>query len=105
MKPSYFNYFIENFPSSGETLVFNTRTQSIAVLEKSLARILSENKGKVIAIDEKEYESLLEEGFCIHNPSDEEEILDLWIEELIYSKNIIEATILVTYRCLSLIHI
>ncbi|MBN2144099.1 MAG: radical SAM protein [Candidatus Aureabacteria bacterium] len=99
MKPSYFNLYIQNYPGNGQTLVYNTRTQAMAVFENDLACLLENNTGIILKLQEKEFGSLIEEGFCVYDHEDERAILEDWFNEVCYSRDVLSATILTTYRC------
>jgi uncharacterized protein len=99
MKPSYFNLFLQNYPVNGQTLVYNTRTQAMAVFENQFAGLLESHNGMILKLNQQECQGLLEEGFCIYDHENEIGILEDWFKEVCYRRDILSATILTTYRC------
>ena len=99
MKPSYFNFYLSDFPEKNHTLVYNTRTQAVAVLESDLAGKLKNKPGQIVNLDNKEFMGFMEEGFCIANDQNEQDILENWFHEISHRKNTLTATILTTYHC------
>lgn len=97
MKPSYYNIFIDNYPDNDHTLVYNTRTQAMGVFENTFARMLKLKMGSAIEFDSEN--ELIENGFCIENEQNEQQILKDWFHEICYNKKSITATILTTYSC------
>lgn len=99
MKPSYYNIFLEDFPEKDCDLVFNTRTQAFAVIENQLSAILKLYRGKDVKLEKEDYQTLIENGFCVESHQDEESIIKKWLNEVSETSKKLSITLLTTYRC------
>ncbi|EKD25756.1 MAG: hypothetical protein ACD_79C01527G0014 [uncultured bacterium] len=99
MKPSYFNVFINEFPNEDEVLVYNARTQAMGVFDTGFAVLLEKFKGKSIELNQSKYQELINEGFCVEDIVEEEQILSDWFKENSNDNKEMNVTLLTTYNC------
>lgn len=98
MKSSVYNLRIPNFPSRGESLIYNTRTQAMGVFDNPLSVLLTQ-PGERLSLEEDQFTQLLEDGFCVPDHMNEMLILEKWFKELCYDKKQLTLTVLTTFKC------
>ena len=102
---SKFNLWVENYPASGEYLLFNTRTQALIKVNQELKEELDgliSSKFKVQSSKLKEnLTALKESGIIVEDEKEEEEKLEDFFRQLKYQSDTLpfEGTILTTYNC------
>lgn len=99
MQASHFNLFYENFSDSGKTLVFNTRTQAVLLIEDSLAKKLKSRKGFRVCFEDEIEKMLIEHGIGFEDQEDELELLTEWMHQKSFDQRKLKITILTTYVC------
>ncbi len=98
MKSSVYNLRIPGFPSPGESLIYNTRTQAMGIFENTLSDLLVRS-GERLSLEETDFSALLEDGFCVPDHADEMQILENWFKDLCYDKKHLTITVLTTFQC------
>src|SRR3990172_318951 len=101
MKPSKFNIFIP-LPDNDEFLIFNTFTDSRAVVNTRLKTILEKSPVNELILnrDERRYlKELLELGVVVDDYVDEDLELEYWFQRLKFDTSILDITVLTTYAC------
>jgi uncharacterized protein len=101
VRESKFNILIPSFPDEGEFLVFNTFTDSRAVVNEELKRVMERAEGNVpLKLDEIDYLNQLRElGIMVDDEMDEDRELQYWFQKFRYDPSILKITILTTYAC------
>ena len=101
MKLSRFTVSVPNYPTAKETLLFNTLTQSLVLVEEGLQKVL-DRLPLTEDIDQKtsEYLKALEEcGTVVGDEVDEDKVLRHWFDQLKYDTSTLEVVVLTTYAC------
>ena len=124
MKLSRHTLFYDNYPTPGEYLVFNTRTQAIMELNQQVKdlidRAISRNSCCVVrsseqtnnkqqttnndlldfTAEEQDYlNTLKESGIIIEDNLDETRVMEHWFNQIKYQTKTLDVTILTTYQC------
>ena len=101
MRGSKFNIFIPSFPDKGQFLVFNTFTDSRAIINEALKKAMEKADGNAaLNSDEINHLSQLRElGIMVDDEVDEDLELRYWFHRFRYDPSILAITILTTYAC------
>ena len=101
MRDSKFNIFIPSFPDEGQTLVFNTLTDSRVIVNEELKKVMERADGNgSLKRDEIDYLNQLKElGIMVDDEVDEDRELQYWFQRFRYDPSILSITILTTYAC------
>jgi uncharacterized protein len=101
VRGSKFNIFIPSFPQEGETLVFNTFTDSRVIINDELKKAMERaEKKSPLNEDEIDYFNQLRElGIMVDDEVDEDRELQYWFQRFKYDSSILSITILTTYAC------
>ncbi|MDD5165993.1 MAG: SPASM domain-containing protein [Candidatus Omnitrophica bacterium] len=103
MKLSKFNLWVSDYPTKGEHLLFNSRTQGLIKISQEFrdALFTSEKTGIINKEIEKSLAALKANGIIIEDEQEETAKLDDFFRQLKYESNglAFEATILTTYSC------
>ncbi|MBI5406671.1 MAG: hypothetical protein HZA18_03145, partial [Nitrospirae bacterium] len=101
MKLSKFNIVIP-LPDSEEFLIFNTFTDSRAVVRREIKEAIEKspiNESFFDAGEEGILEDLLELGIVLEDHVDEEMELEYWFQRLKFDTSVLDITVLTTYAC------
>lgn len=101
MRLSKYTVFYDNYPGDGDCLALNTRTQSVAVINRQFREVL-ERLPKNGNLTEQDYEylnQLQELGILVGDEVDETRLLRHWFNQIKYRTATITAMILTTYDC------
>lgn len=104
MKLSYFNIWIKNYPSEGDYLLFNSRTQALMRISQAFKNELEEFvSGDVAECGQvkQNHLALKNNGIIVENEQEEQAKLDDFFRQLKYETCGLsfEAIILTTYSC------
>jgi len=101
VRKSKFNIFIPSFPDEGEFLVFNTFTDSRALVNEELRRVMERAEENVpLTLEEINYLNQLRElGIMVDDELDEDREFQYWFQKFRYDPSILKITILTTYAC------
>jgi uncharacterized protein len=101
MRDSKFNIFIPSFPGEGQTLVFNTLTDSRVIVNEELKKVMERVDGNgSLKRDEIDYLNQLRElGIMVDDEVDEDREIRYWFQRFKYDSSILSITILTTYAC------
>ncbi|MCK9603738.1 MAG: SPASM domain-containing protein [Candidatus Omnitrophica bacterium] len=103
MKLSKFNLWVPDYPTKGEHLLFNSRTQGLIKINQEFrdALFASEKTGIINKEIENSLTALKANGIIIEDEQEEAAKLDDFFKQLKYESNglAFEATILTTYNC------
>lgn len=101
MKPSKFNAYIPLDNGSDEYLIFNTLTDSRAVVDSKLKAVMEKaGRGEPINGEEITYlEPLLELGIMVDEDVDEDMELEYWFQKIKFDSSFLNITVLTTYAC------
>ncbi len=101
MRGSKFNIFIPSFPDEGQFLVFNTFTDSRAIINEALKKAMEKADGNApLNSDEINHLNQLRElGIMVDDEVDEDLELRYWFHRFRYDPSILKITILTTYAC------
>ncbi|MBI4833206.1 MAG: SPASM domain-containing protein [Planctomycetes bacterium] len=104
-KLSQHTLFYDNYPKADESLVFNTRTQSVIQLDPDARKFINRMAATLtndpqLSATEREYLAVLKEnGIIIDHSVDEGKVLEHWFNQIKYQSKVLHATILTTYQC------
>ncbi len=101
MRGSKFNIFIPSFPQEGETLVFNTFTDSRVIINDELKKAMerAEEKSPLNGDEIDYFNQLRELGIMVGDEVDEDRELQYWFQRFRYDSSILSITVLTTYAC------
>lgn len=112
MRLSKFTVFYDNCPSDDKCLALNTRTQSVAVINRQTRDILERlpkngqpagnpalMRENLTAQDYQYLNSLQELGILVNDGVDEARLLKHWFNQIKYRSRSLTAIILTTYDC------
>ena len=102
MKLSRYTILVDDYPEVGKHIAYNTRTQSLIVVNQKIRDLLDEMPfGINAAVEElRPLLSKLEEmGLTVRDEVDELDIVRDWFETIRYNSRKLEAYILTTYFC------
>ncbi len=105
MKLSKFNLWVEDYPASGDYLLFNSRTQALIKVNQELKEDLDALRSSKFEVRSSKLTenlaALKENGIIVEDEGEEEEKLKDFFRQLKYESDNLpfEATILTTYSC------
>lgn len=101
MKPSKFNVVVPNFPGPGEHLIFNTFSDSRAVVNQRLKTAMEYTRDlPSLNAEEQRFFSELENlGFMVGNEVDEDRELEYRFQRLKFDTTTLDVTVLTTSAC------
>jgi len=101
VRNSKFNIFIPSFPEKGEFLVFNTFTDSRAIINEELKKVMERAEEKLPLNGEeiRHLNQLRELGIMVDDEVDEDRELQYWFHKFRYDPSILSITVLTTYAC------
>ena len=100
MKPSYYNYVIENKNGNGDALYYNMRTGSLAHMEaKHHKEFVQFIETGIEISDEKFLEELKYCGFLIEDDFDEKKDIKIRMLNSRYDTSVLSLTITPTMAC------
>jgi uncharacterized protein len=101
VRGSKFNVFIPSFPDKGQTLVFNTFTDSRVIINDELKKAMKRAEEKWrLNEDEIDYLNQLRDlGIMVDDEVDEDRELQYWFQRFKYDSSILSITVLTTYAC------
>lgn len=100
MKPSYYNYIIENKNGTGDALYYNMRTGSLAhVKEKNHTEFLQFVESGIKISDKQFWEDLKYCGFLIEDDFDEKKDIKIRMLSSRYDTSVLSLTITPTMAC------
>lgn len=101
MRNSKFNIFIPSFPEKGEFLIFNTFTDSRAVINEELKKVMERAEEKLPLNGEeiRHLNQLRELGIMVDDEVDEDREVQYWFQKFRYDPSILSITVLTTYAC------
>jgi len=101
VRSSQFNIFIPSFPEKGEFLVFNTFTDSRAIINEELKKVMerAEERHPLNGEEIRHLDQLRELGIMVDDEVDEDQELQYWFQKFRYDPSILSITVLTTYAC------
>lgn len=100
-KPSKFNVLIPNFPTTHESLIFNTFSDSRIVINDEVLQFINKIEGQLrFSEEEQENVTLLNNlGFVVDDAVDEDRELEYWFQKLKFDSRRLDLTVLTTSAC------
>ena len=102
MKLSRYTLFVDDYPETGKSLAYNTRTQGLVVLNSAIRSLLGELPVALNSIHEEArpiLAKLNEMGFTVKDDADELDLVRDWFQTIRYSSRKLEAYIFTTFFC------
>ena len=101
MKLSRYTLFVPEYPASDEYLVYNTLSQSVAVINKELKEAIDGlEEGRLPEGEVLEHLQTLEEmEILVPDEVDESRVVEYWFQSMKFDTSRFEATILTTFNC------
>ena len=101
MKLSRYTLFVPEYPASGEYLVYNTLSQSVAVINRELKEAMDNlEDGRQPEGEALEHlQTLQEMEILVPDEVDENRVVEYWFQSMKFDTSRFECTVLTTYDC------